>query len=172
MDLFFAILLCLFFAALIAIGQIYLDMDRQRTRAGVCIAEMKEHLDAWVALTIELTGIAGADPEAALIIRNLADSYYNAKKYRERFARISLANKILFLSGVLVADSACDAEASRILKRRIDASDSLGMLRTEFNQSVRRLNNRLKKKIPAVIGKLFGISILEELYDLSQAQCD
>lgn len=172
MELFYAILLCLFFAALVAIGQVYLDMDKQRTRADVCIARMKEHLDVWVTLTIELTSIPGADPETALIIRNLADSYFKAQKYGERFTRISRVNEMFLLSGARAADSACDAETDRILSRRIDASNSLGMLPTEFNQSVRKLNGRLKKRIPSVIGKLFGMSSLEELCDLSQAQCD
>lgn len=170
MEILFAGIQCLIFLVLIIIGEIYLETDKHKERAAVCVQRMKAHLDTWVSLTMELVEGFGRDPKAEKI-RALAQNYYRCKKYRETLQKISLVNSMAELSELL-ADGASGAETGRILSVRADSAAELGQLWTEYNRSVKEFNSRLRKGMAAKVGKMFRQRSLEELYDLSKTVGD
>ena len=168
MDLMVAILLCLMFLALIILGEIYLEMDKQRACAIECLKKMSENLDKWVDRTVELAGFSDSGQKTAEELRALAQSYIGCKKNKKTLMAVSLVNSMVTLS-VPLEDMASGPEASTILQARAVAADSLNFLRDEYNKCARKLNRRLGKKIPAAVGRLFRIGRMEELRQLSDA---
>lgn len=168
MDLAIAILLCLFFLALIILGEIYLEMDKQRTRAIICIKRMRVNLDKWIEETIALAESSATGRETASDLRSLAHDYFSCKRYKETLKVVSLINSMAAMSAPL-EDGAIGTEAGSILIARADYADNIEPLRREYNQCARKLNSRLDKKIPATVGRLLRISKMEELRRLSDA---
>lgn len=168
MDLPIAILLCLFFLTLIVFGEIYFGLDKQRMRAIACIQNMRENLDKWVEGTVELAESSDTGRKAADDFRALAQDYFSYKRYKEIMKAVSLVNSLAAMAAPL-EDEAFGTKAGKILAARADSADRVEPLRNEYNNCVRRLNSRLDKKIPAVVGKLFRISRMEKLNQLSDA---
>ena len=164
MELLFAILLCLFFLMVYIIGQMYFEMDKEKSRAINFVNKMIEPLDEWVTHTVELAGSPVASPKLADALQTMAENYFNCEK--NKLKKIPLVNSMAELSEPLAA-AAAGTEAGLILKARADAAAGLGMLRIGYNQSVRMLNGYLMKRGSAAVGKLFGMSSLEKLCDLS-----
>jgi hypothetical protein len=161
MELYIAIPLVLVILALIVSGEIYLGMDKLRSRAAVCVSHAKRPLDDWVSLTVELASRPGTSIAKAENLRALADTYFGTKKYRDRFKKVPLVNAMAELSEKIVKETPGIID-ERITNGRADAADAVEPLRREYNNCAQKLNKRLKRRIPAAIGKLLGISPLEE----------
>ena len=171
METVFAILVCLVLLGLIVIGEIYLAMDKQKARAIVYIKKMSVYMDEWVRRTAEMAESPIYDRKSADAFRALSHEYFGYRKYKDTLKKITLVNSMAELSEPLEF-SAGNAGAEGLLSARLDAAANIGLLRTEYNECARKLNDRLKKRIPAVIGKLFRMSALEELRDLAHAERD
>ena len=98
MELLFEILLFIVFIALIVIGEIYLGLDKYKTRATVFIKKMTGSLDAWVNCTVELAESSEAGRKSADALHTLAQNYFSCKKYKDTPKKIALVNSIAALS--------------------------------------------------------------------------
>jgi hypothetical protein len=166
METALSIVVCVLILTLIVVGEIYLDMDKQKTRAIFLVKRMKDDMDEWIKATEELAGGRESGAETAEELRVLGLDYANCRKYKDILKRVSLVNEMAALSEQLAVD-ASGPEAGRLLDARIDAAGNMEPLRTEYNRCAKKINGRLDKGISAAVGRLFRVQKLEELRDLS-----
>lgn len=167
LDLIISILLCLVFAALSAYGIIYLEMDKYTTRAIVYIKKMKTILDPWVDLTAELSANTEKGHFVTEDIKALARTYHSIKKYKEIPKKIEIVDQMYDLAEPLYY--ANDSEnVIQIIKKRADAIDNLYVMRAEYNACVKKVNDKIDRKISGFVAKIGRVHKLTELKDLTQ----
>jgi hypothetical protein len=164
MDLVVAILLCVFVATVIVIGEVYLEMDKHRTRAIEYVKEMNGAFYEWIWFSVEMAEASAPSPAEADELDALLKAYQGCAKYRDNLKIVPIVNSMAALISSFGWASGGTAPG-KIQSAWAGIADDIRPLRIEYNQSVRKLNSRLGKRFPALAGKLFRIDRLEELRD-------
>ncbi|MCF0121008.1 MAG: hypothetical protein HUJ65_05155, partial [Oscillospiraceae bacterium] len=160
MDTLSALLMIVIVAALFVPGIVYMEIDKQRTRAIALVKAMTDYLDDWVDCVVKLSG--ETDCTASPEVESLAQSYHGCRKYRDTMLKIEYVNKMQQLLRrepklTLASEKAFESEKMLVL------GEELEPLRVEYNKSVCAINERLEKKLYAWIWKTLRLGSHEEL---------
>ena len=165
MDVISAILVCLFTGAFAAVSIIHTGMDRQKMRAMLYAKQMIVSLDKWVLFIVKQMESSDFDAGVTETIQGLADAYFNKKRKKESIRSIHHINSIITALSTLDNDQYIRINLAPG-NTEVDFMQ-LYRLQSAYNSCVEKLNNRLNKRIPAIVGKLTRVGKLEELMSLT-----
>lgn len=167
MELFFVVLVCLFFLVLIFAGRIYFKMDTKRFRANACVLQMKHYLNEWVEIAVEKEKNAIYHKGSESEFQESVQQFFSYMERKNMLRIIPVLNTIAKLTGSI------NDPMSNVKQDGLDNDDSFWeqsealldfyMLITEYNRSVREFNNLLNKKIHAIVARITNLAKLEEL---------
>ena len=180
------ILVLLVLVAFSATGFVYSGMDKQRMRAMVYAKRMKTYLDSWILNIFDQIKSPDFDAGTKEKLQPLADEYFSGRKRKNPLKTVSQVksissilrtaeNSILqkgkaepkanSLAAVLRPESNDDLDEgfAETDDYDEDTDDKFRFLRYEYNRYAEKLNSRLEKPIPSLVGKICFIKRLEVL---------